>query len=707
MKIDLHCHTKQIKTGDGSGRNVSVEKFKEKISNADIRIVAITNHNAFDLAQYNEFNESVKDFCQVWPGIEIDVLEDNLNKYHLLVIANPKNTVMFSKIVCKTFKDLDLDKCTLKFDEVFEKFQKCDVLYIPHYSKDPGISDKEFTKILETVGDSSRVFCEPQNNKSLGVFANFNYNVIIGSDVKNWEEYETNTFAELRLPVDSFEQFCMLSKRDFTIVETLLNMTNKHSLVARPHKKVKFELSFYDEMNIIFGQKGTGKSEIIRSLYEDMISKGFSCEMYTGSERTDDFNALTKTNDMTRNINMFPDLSLCKQELDYIKSWKDCNVTPLSDYIEWFETKDNNRNKRKMKITECNSLIMPSEDKLNSAKEKMQNIDDIDNKIIKINIENYLNNQESVMLNKLINKLKKIIFNEKFDEYSELESINLTNFSIEKVKELADKNTNSKSKPSSTGFFNLAKSRIGLEKSIKTILSSVNGQICTQKHFLGKLEGKGNVYIQETYRMYCSNSRSQEFGLKITPIKSIIEKCNQILNEIYKQNVSLIVCDLTEILEENNIDTIEPFIGLSKQIINEQEEVYEPSSGEKGILLLQKILSRDAYAYFLDEPELGMGNSYVDSVIRPKLSSLAKKKKMVVVATHNANIAVRTLPYLSVFRSHENGEYKTYIGNPFTDLLKNINNPNDNLSWSKESMHTLEGGPEAFYNRKEIYESRN
>lgn len=410
MKIDLHCHTKQIKTGDGSGRNVSVEKFKEKISNADIRIVAITNHNAFDLAQYNEFNESVKDFCQVWPGIEIDVLEDNLNKYHLLVIANPKNTVMFSKIVCKTFKDLDLDKCTLKFDEVFEKFQKCDVLYIPHYSKDPGISDKEFTKILETVGDSSRVFCEPQNNKSLGVFANFNYNVIIGSDVKNWEEYETNTFAELRLPVDSFEQFCMLSKRDITIVETLLNMTNKHSLVARPHKKVKFELSFYDEMNIIFGQKGTGKSEIIRSLYEDMISKGFSCEMYTGSERTDDFNALTKTNDMTRNINMFPDLSLCKQELDYIKSWKDCNVTPLSDYIEWFETKDNNRNKRKMKITECNSLIMPSEDKLNSAKEKMQNIDDIDNKIIKINIENYLNNQESVMLNKLINKLKKIIF---------------------------------------------------------------------------------------------------------------------------------------------------------------------------------------------------------------------------------------------------------------------------------------------------------
>ena len=43
MKIDLHCHTKSTKQGDGLGRNVSVEVFREKISNADVKIVAITN----------------------------------------------------------------------------------------------------------------------------------------------------------------------------------------------------------------------------------------------------------------------------------------------------------------------------------------------------------------------------------------------------------------------------------------------------------------------------------------------------------------------------------------------------------------------------------------------------------------------------------------------------------------------------------------
>ena len=38
MRIDLHCHTKAIKKGDGSGRNVTPEQFKSKIENADVKI---------------------------------------------------------------------------------------------------------------------------------------------------------------------------------------------------------------------------------------------------------------------------------------------------------------------------------------------------------------------------------------------------------------------------------------------------------------------------------------------------------------------------------------------------------------------------------------------------------------------------------------------------------------------------------------------
>ena len=63
MKIDLHCHTKKTKTGDGRQRNVTPELFKEKISLADIKIVAITNHNAFDYEQFVLLQEVVSLDC--------------------------------------------------------------------------------------------------------------------------------------------------------------------------------------------------------------------------------------------------------------------------------------------------------------------------------------------------------------------------------------------------------------------------------------------------------------------------------------------------------------------------------------------------------------------------------------------------------------------------------------------------------------------
>lgn len=114
MKIDLHCHTKSTKQGDGDGRNVSLELFKEKISNADVKIIAITNHNLFDLEQYNVFSNAVSDYCQVWPGIEIDVDGKN-NKYHLIIIANPDNVELFSKKVEQLFHGKDIEPVRLNY----------------------------------------------------------------------------------------------------------------------------------------------------------------------------------------------------------------------------------------------------------------------------------------------------------------------------------------------------------------------------------------------------------------------------------------------------------------------------------------------------------------------------------------------------------------------------------------------------------------
>jgi predicted metal-dependent phosphoesterase TrpH len=89
MKIDIHTHTKKCKTGDAPTREISAERFCETILATDVKIVAITNHNAFDLAQYTEIQALLGKEAQVWPGIELDVIHDGA-RAHLLVIVSPK-----------------------------------------------------------------------------------------------------------------------------------------------------------------------------------------------------------------------------------------------------------------------------------------------------------------------------------------------------------------------------------------------------------------------------------------------------------------------------------------------------------------------------------------------------------------------------------------------------------------------------------------
>ena len=207
--------------------------------------------------------------------------------------------------------------------------------------------------------------------------------------------------------------------------------------------------------------------------------------------------------------------------------------------------------------------------------------------------------------------------------------------------------------------------------------------------------------------MLCDSSLTDEFAIGIRTLKKAKENLYSLYRGFYQDDITSLLDLIREICEKENITSTINFLGLSKNIISEDDMLYQPSTGEKGILLLQNSLQQDADVYILDEPELGMGNSYIDSTIRPQIQDLAKRHKVVIIATHNANIAVRTRPYVSIYRVHKNGKYSTYAGNPFVDELTNLDDPTDKKSWTDESMHTLEGGKNAFYERKSIYESSN
>lgn len=695
------------KTGDAYTRNVTKDKFFQKVIEAEVKIIAITNHNQFDYLQYKEFKDVTEGYCDIWPGVELDIIgkadqKGNCKRGHLIVIANPKNVELFNTQVQELVNDEDVNTFQIGVKKVYETLGKCDCIYIPHFHKEPKLSDEDIQELGELLPDSSRLFKETSDYRSLGVFSNFDYSVIIGSDVQDWDKYEISKFADIRLPVQTFEQFCLLAKKDVQIIDTLLNQKRKKEIPVSPYKKVNFKLPFYEDINIIFGQKGTGKTEILESLKKYYIENGIAMESYKGNEKDSDFSKMLKVNDIIATPDKLQLDSMRQQFID-IYNWKEELPTSFEKYISWMETKDNNKNKGRMKITECVHIEEGVRDrKLESDYKYLKEF--TESTFEKIDIEKYLDERERTILMLLLEKLCKNINDAKMQKWNSDKSIKLTNWSIDKIKAIADKCSDTISKPSSVGFYDFAMGRFKLFENVEEICSTFSVEDKVEKEYLGNLEEKGDIYIQTRYRMLTKESRTDEFKQGIT----VLRNCKLVIDGIKKaalaENISEEVSKFQEFYDDG-IKDIGTFIGVSKETALENGEIYRPSNGERGILLMQKLLDSERDAYILDEPELGMGNSYITSNILPKLTDLAKRRKTVIIATHNANIAVGTLPYISILRTHENGVYKTYVGNPFYDELRNIDDETDTKNWTQESMHTLEGGKTAFYDRKDIYES--
>lgn len=59
------------------------------------------------------------------------------------------------------------------------------------------------------------------------------------------------------------------------------------------------------------------------------------------------------------------------------------------------------------------------------------------------------------------------------------------------------------------------------------------------------------------------------------------------------------------------------------------------------------------------------------------------KGKIVIISTLDANIAVRTLPYNSIYRCHDIDGYATYVGNPFSNSLVHAVDESKLLDWKR------------------------
>jgi len=640
--------------------------------------------------------------CQVWPGIELDIAEpDGIG--HLIIVSNPSAVSDFSLSINALLGGMNPNDFSTNIEAVLEIFHSKDVIYIPHYNKASGLSTNTIEKIQKNIPDPTRVILET-SCRSLGIFSNHGLRVISGSDVRDWSLYEKYELPELRFPVSTFSQFCLLIKKDPNIIETLM-VDNKKKYTVRgiPYPGITIEFPLYQDVNIFFGQKGTGKTKILESIRDYFLSQSISSEYYSGGGRIEEFKELLDTSNIKRSYEVF-EIDDCKEEIEFICKWREGKVTSIQRYTDHFKTKDYSSNKKLLKITDT-FTIKPRKVDRKKADDYSRNSDAVSILSHTVETHEFFPDEEKAEFERLFRKIITFLYDRYRDEWIESQAIELANNFIIKIKEHADANTGTTSRPEGTGFYQFAVSRFSLYVSSKKVISRLASTEVTRKIRLGEIEGKGELYILEKYRFWCKEADAKEFKKHKTLIGDAVNLIKQIAKNFAVSDVFTTVTMFCELCRTESIIDISFFIGVRREIALFDGTLYSPSDGEKGILLFQRKLQKDADAYILDEPELGMGNSYINNTIIPRIQELAKRRKIILIATHNANIAVRTLPYVTVFREHSNGEYKTYVGNPFSDRLVDIHDDENIKNWTEESMHTLEGGKEAFYERKGIYES--
>ena len=400
----------------------------------------------------------------------------------------------------------------------------------------------------------------------------------------------------------------------------------------------------------------------------------------------------------------------CSEKFKNIYNYKDKLPKKIETYCRYFENVSTNKKRKELKILTQTKTWTHDLSKYKDYYEDYKKIVNFERELS--NMQVYKNNMDkySVLIEQL-HQLKVDSYSLCVDEWMKQWADYLTDDVIEKLDTYSSQSDGSPEMPKETGFYQFCKNRIELHKSINDIKNVLTTkEVNLQDSYIGTIGDKGSGYLNLSIGLLNSDNvnvvDTKFFKGKKRNIQTFLKGIKDISNNCYSKDLINLIATLNDKLTEP-ISSIDYFIYAKKEFRLDNEN-YVPSKGEMAILSLQyDLLNQDDKDIFLiDEPEVNLGSTYIESTIVPMIKNLAKSKKIIVIATHDANIATRTYPVTSILKKSSNNIYDTYQGSMFTNELININDKSV-LNWDEESENYLEGGSIAFKERGTLYGTNN
>jgi len=665
-KIDFHIHT--ISTISDAPFEFDLDKLKEYVLTQSIDCIAVTNHNKFDIGQYN----TIKDYLPitVFPGIEI-----NLENGHLLLVSDDNELDDFNS-KCNQIEELiqnstdSIDIST--FNRIFPNLNR--YILVPHYDKKPNLHQNTIEALSEHIkaGEVSSVkkfkYCM-QDSDSL--------TPVIFSDCRLTTG--TSTFPIKQTYID-------LDEISFMGVKSCLYDKSKIALSKEDGNsffQVANGIILSTGLNVILGERSSGKTYTLDKIYEQNEDVKYIKQFSLLQNDEESFNRKIKT-------------ERDKTSEGYLKEFRS-----VIEDIENINIDENGRQIEKY----LDSLF-----KYASETEMA----DIYSKCALYNEDQFLV-KNSTNIQGLIEATQKLLENEEYTDIIEqhLEKQHLKALLIalierlyqEEEKHLKTKWLNSliggikrdlQTRSSQTRVDDLNLYQIALDgKKIEKFIEVVN-LLKIEKEIYSKEIGKFKV-VGRCTNYIGAQSLKNKSGKQWTfsTAYSKYNKPYEYLQELKKVSDEMPLSDYYKY-----------FVDIEYEILNNFS--FEVSGGERAeFYLLNEI--EDALKHnilLIDEPESSFDNLFLKGEVNKLIKDLSTKIPVVIV-THNNTVGASIKPDYILYTKREivgtDIEYKLYSGYPSDKILKDSDG--NEIENYHVVMSCLEAGNDAYNERRsDVYE---
>ncbi|UBH13517.1 ATP-binding protein [Macrococcus armenti] len=703
MRVDLHLHTKKCKKGDKNTRNVDATKFRKTLVENEIVIAAITNHNHFDLEQFYEFRSEEEEYLLL-PGIELDI-EDNNNKYHIIIVSNPSKASSFKELFDNEL-NRDYENYSITFDDLISKVEKLgkeNAIIIPHFldkDKKRAINIELKEQLKERLKGYIFIL-EPGSANMMGIINAHNEIALIGSDLHDWDEYPIHKVPEIKFKINSFDNLVELTKNNKHFINSYLKGTKKEKILVENNQNDKQEIDIYQDINVIFGEKGSGKTILLSKIKPQLISKGYNVIHHEGKDYAMKYSELIK--DLEGRIDKDYDLcneleGILSEIINYREDEKYRSFTTLHKYntTEVNNARANKLQKRNTKYSAKNSdknniLLAELKKNIEVCNKTLTISDSIErDDIKKRNLQNEMLYLKEDLYTSIKNRMKYLFINNQIEKF------------LDNVKTSINRQTGMISPPSNIGFANLVEKRLNYLEDLQRVESTLENFNKTEGYRLGNLPNKGDVILEVSIKSL-DKASSYKDGFK----RSTITRNRSFVNKIYDFNIGEFKNINEYIPNEIKEISVNELIGeiiTKKSTVKLNNKEYKPSEGEQAILAISGLLEDFTYdVYLLDEIERGLGQKYLTDYIIPQLKVLRDSNKFIILSTHNSNLAINTLPSQTIYCNYRIGSKEIYYtGNMYSNELKSFDN-SEVLDWNEYAVTHLEGTENMFKIRRNTY----